>query len=186
MSVDSLRKNILIYTTIVTLGLVLYANGTLSLSEVFSYGSIASIPGVVWIIFDRWGWRCAILRRCLSDLPPNLNGIWTGASIPEGETGHPISYIIEQTYSNIFITSDSERVYSPCKKASLYKGDNGTWYLTFTWEGIFKENVHQRGRVTGATFLCIDTRNNAMRGDYLASGEKLSRGQIAVEKEKGC
>lgn len=137
---------------------------------------------MLWLLFDKYLWSVKIFKRFM---PPDLNGIWIGTCRAEHDDDpHEIKLIINQTFSKVCVISNSHRVDSPSRTASLEKHYGNSWQLIYTWVGTFKTRAPQSGNVHGATFLSVIHGNNELRGEYVSSGERLTKGIISVTREE--
>ena len=178
---DDIRKNFLIYSTLITAAVVLYAQDIVTIEQILSYGSIATVPAILWWMFDSWIWS---IKKISFMMPPNLNGIWQGTCKSNRDTEpHRITLKITQSFSRICVTSDSERVDSPSRLAMLESSAGNSWHLIYSWGGLFKIEAPQSGQVYGLTTLMLCDNQNELRGEYISKGKELTHGIISVTRK---
>jgi small nuclear ribonucleoprotein (snRNP)-like protein len=129
---------------------------------------------LVWLI-NNLLWKCKFLNinSCFFDKIPNLNGKWKGIIINTKDNEEQQANItIEQTYLNIFITTEVERGNSITYCGELIKVNGNNWKLIWTWHS----NSIYDGKEFSGTDIVDVISDDKLEGIYFTNANVDERG----------
>ncbi len=136
------------------------------------------IYGILYWLFDTRVWRWQALSRLGVVRVPDLSGDWSGyvsSSFHEGETQHPASGRIRQSWTRIFVTLDTMQSRSRSLTGTVLV-DDGSDTLAYEYLNEPRADADKRHTPTGAR---LDSRllRKAQRRSWWASTTQVEEGR---------
>lgn len=135
-------------------------------------------PGIgVWImylIYDRWFWKCKLLVRIHGI--PNLNGKWIAEveSPLKGGRSPKIHMEIKQTWNKLQVTGISETGTSTTSDAASLLTQNGRMHFSYSYW------IYHEGGQCYPGFNSLRISETGLRGEYFSAKD------VEDELERGC
>ena len=99
---------IIVFVTISEIAVLDSVFGISPNSLLLKSGTIISLNGLLWLIFERVAWKWPVSRMMGLSHVPDLSGEWVGDLVRSGEVEkHSFSLRITQTFSMIYVSSQS-------------------------------------------------------------------------------
>lgn len=184
---------------VVVIGIYLFFKGILHKEDFWTLVKSLTIINAVsfgaWWYLDRVGWKTKpfIWFSDYFKFPPDLNGTWIGILDREGENNpHTFKLHIKQTWSSIFVKTESGRNRSDSLIAEIASNNSGDFFLCYFWQGDLKElkqgkTVLPSSIVNGYTILeyKVETECVKLDGYYFTNRTpQQTMGNIELIKEK--
>lgn len=148
--------------------------------------SAVSVFGLLWLVFDRWLWKCGPIRRVL--LVPDLNGTWKciGKTISKGSEKVDFPWeatiTICQSWSKMLVRLETTQSASKSVAASLYHEGDKRYRLLYHYSNDPKPSEHELRRHSGLTDLLFDSEVEAATGRYFTDGDRLTVGEMELKR----
>ena len=139
--------------------------------------------GLYWL-FDRYVWKLGLLRKLNLVQLPDLNGKWVGevtSSYNRGGSAQPVSVVILQRWSKIFVKLESEQSRSWSITASLKTDDLPNPELSYQYVNEPKSNAPGTMEMHRGT-ATLELSGSELEGDYYTGRGRGEVGTIKLRK----
>ena len=148
--------------------------------------SVVVIYRMLHYAFDHFIWKWSWLRKINLVTVPNLNGRWQGhltSSYTPDNTPHPISVVITQQWSKIWIRLEAEKSHSKSIAASILTDNPTSPELIYVYENdpnaIVQKSMQKHGGT--ARLRLIDS---TLCGQYYTGRGRGTIGDITLKRSK--
>jgi hypothetical protein len=192
---SSERKNISFYLAAISLVLTLFLKNLFGKwnFEPSAYTYIPSafaIYGILFIVFDKWFWKCIWLRDIGIVKIPCISGEWEGelrSSHSNLKKPHSIELKIHQNWTTIRITLESKTSFSSSEMASIHSLSDSQFELRWEYHAESKIPISNQFEHRGVTMLRFEIFKGKtkpeMRGTYYTQHGRDTNGTIFVQKQ---
>jgi hypothetical protein len=146
--------------------------------------SVLSFYGLLFIVFDRWGWK--FLRRINLIKTPKLAGVWCGClktSFDEHSSEIKASLRIFQTWTRIKIILCTEHSLSHSDTASVVINASEGKYLSYQYINEPKSNAIKTMSIhRGTAQLLFNEKENTLIGEYYSGRDRQNFGSLNFKK----
>lgn len=146
--------------------------------------SVAGIFGLLYYLFDRFIWKCRLLRRLDIVTIPDLNGMWIGEiESLDYQSGKPlqVSVIISQWWSKILVELKTEESISKSVAASFLTSCSSSPELVYAYVNEPKPNAQQSMEMHKGTARLVFT-GQSLEGDYYTGRGRRTIGSIRLTR----
>ncbi len=151
--------------------------------------SVMGIYGILYWLFDTRVWRWQALSRLGVVRVPDLSGDWSGyvsSSFHEGETQHPASGRIRQSWTRIFVTLDTMQSRSRSLTGTVLV-DDGSDTLAYEYLNEPRADADKRLHAhRGAARLALTAEGptQILVGEYYSGRGRQNVGVIRLERQE--
>lgn len=147
--------------------------------------SVLFFYGLLFIIFDRWGW--GIFRKLGLIKTPNINGIWVGhlkTSFDDHASEITATLSIFQVWTRIKIVLSTEQSVSRSETGTILIEPPEGQYINYQYinepkSGATKTMSIHRGTVR----LILDEKHNTLSGEYYSGRDRQNFGSLYFTKQ---
>lgn len=184
------RKNILLFLAAISIFLSwsvyrVLNNYQIILPWCVEIPSILFFYGLLFVIFDKWGWN--IFRKIGFVKTPNLNGKWDGhlkTSFNEHASGIKATLKIFQTWTKIKITLLTEQSSSYSETASFVIEAPEGKYLSYQYINEPKPNSTKTMSIhRGTVRILFNEKENTLVGEYYSGRDRQNFGSLNFKRE---
>lgn len=146
--------------------------------------SVLGLFGVIWKIFDVYGWRIRFGTFGVSKIP-DLNGSWLGSIRSDFQQGNETKAVIQikQTWTKILVRLQTNNSSSISTMAAVNTSDSSEWGLHYEYlsepvsTAVGTMQMHR-----GTTHFRIEQDGLVLRGDYYGGRGRQNLGSIEVRR----
>jgi hypothetical protein len=143
-----------------------------------------TLYGILYKVFERWGWKRELFHRLNIVSVPNLAGDWQGSvssSFDKYAETHPVTIHIAQNWTHISIALSSEKSDSHSIVASIDTGTEAI--LSYQYQNTPKP--HARGTMhahRGTAVLKLASDGKRLSGEYYSGRDRQNYGALELTK----
>ena len=147
--------------------------------------SVLFFYGLLFVVFDRWGWK--IFRKIGLLKTPDINGVWNGyikTSFDDHASEITATLSIFQVWTKIKIVLSTEQSISRSETASFLVEPPEGQYLNYQYinepkSGATKTMSIHRGTVR----LILNERSGTLSGEYYSGRDRQNFGSLYFTKQ---
>ncbi|MCY4023146.1 MAG: hypothetical protein OXF32_06840 [Anaerolineaceae bacterium] len=144
-----------------------------------------SLFGIFYIAFDRYVWKCKLIRRLGIVKTPDLQGKWRGhlkSSYDEFKTEYSIELNISQTWTRISVDLKASKSSSESQTASLVLRGNRQPALIYTYDNNPKgDAIDTMNKHSGTTVLTLEG-DSRLTGEYYTGRGRMNHGTMELQR----
>lgn len=141
--------------------------------------------GIIWMIYDKWGWRIKIGPTSISGIP-DLSGEWLGDILSDYNNGTsiPAKMKIRQTSTRILIVMTTESSLSHSNMASLCSAEGADQGLRYAYSNRPRALTSSSMAQHQGTAHLRPIEGNAigLEGDYESNRYRRTHGRIQFKR----
>jgi hypothetical protein len=143
---------------------------------------------VIYLLFDKWGWRISWFRKIF--LVPDLNGNWNchGLTLRQGEESPnkewDSSITIVQSWSKIIVHLKTQTSQSQSTSASVVHEDGNGYRLRFSYSNTPKSGNDELRPHAGFCEILFDKEIKNGDGEYFTNHQRLTFGTMKLTKKE--
>lgn len=184
------RRGVISVLLVVSIGLVGAINAVLNTVDfefqwIVNPFSVAGIFGLLYFMFDRFIWKCHLLRRLDIVTIPDLNGVWRGeieSSYDQGSRSLQASVVISQRWSKILIELETEESHSKSIAASFLTSCSSSPELVYAYVNEPKPKAQESMEMHKGTARLAFT-GQSLEGDYYTGRGRRTIGSIRLTRK---
>jgi hypothetical protein len=150
--------------------------------------SVMGLYGILYGVFDRWGWRLRILRKMRLINVPDLNGRWSGpgrSSFDDHGTDYEVTMDIIQTWTRLLVTLRTPESRSESLSATILT--ENPWTIPLSYEYLNHPRPNAKTTMNshrGAAKLELQERphDRVLDGDYCSGRGRVNFGALSVSQ----
>ena len=184
------RKYILLLLAIASVLLALGFSSVLSFYKIslawwMESPSVLFFYGLLFLIFDHWGWK--IFRRIGLIKTPDINGLWKGhlkTSFDNHASEMAATLSIFQKWTRIKINLSTEKSVSHSETASFLIEPPEGKYLNYQYINEPKSNAAETMSIhRGTVRLVFNESENTLSGEYYSGRDRQNFGSLYFTKQ---